>query len=306
TPAPKQAFPGRYLLAAVYLIYLLFVENRSAEYAGLMATGALIALHMIGPLNTLWLRIRQTFSGLLSSVDAIADIIVLAGAAGLVIGILNLTGVAFAITLQMLALSGGNLAILLVITAILSIILGLGMPTVGVYILLATLAAPALVMLDVVPLAAHLYVLYFGMLSMITPPIAIASFAAASVANTSPWQTAFASLKIGAGVYLVPLAFVVQPSLLFAGGSTTDFVTALVRIILGIVLITIAAIGYLRRPVPMTMRVFVGLLSLTMVVPLGSTIADSLLWGCFVLGLALVAWLLWPASRTGALVSNTQ
>lgn len=306
TPAPKQFFPGRYLLAALYLIYLLFVENRSAEYAGLMATGALIALHMIGPLSTLWFRIRQTFSGLLSSVDAIADIIVLAGAAGLVIGILNLTGVAFAITLQMLALSGGNLAILLVITAILSIVLGLGMPTVGVYILLATLAAPALVMLDVVPLAAHLYVLYFGMLSMITPPIAIASFAAASVANTSPWQTAFASLKIGAGVYLVPLAFVVQPSLLFAGGTTTDFVTALVRIILGIVLITIAAIGYLRRPVPMAMRVFIGLLSLTSVIPLGSAIADSLLWASFALGIVLTAWLLWPVSRTGALVNNAQ
>lgn len=300
----KQKYPGRYLLAALYLIYLLFVENRSAEFAGLMATGALVLLHMIGPWNTLWARIVQTFKGLINSVNAISDIIVLAGAAGLVIGVLNLTGVAFAITLQMLALAGGSLFLLLIITAVMSIILGLGMPTVGVYVLLATLAAPALIMMDVLPIAAHLFVLYFGMLSMITPPIAIASFAAASVANTSPWKTAFASLKVGAGVYLIPMAFVVQPSLLFAGGTVSDFVLAVIRILLAIALITAASVGHVRRPIGLPMRVLLGLLSILMIVPFQAGIDDLILWLGFAVGLLLLGWSLRSSSTQAAITQN--
>lgn len=302
----KQKYPGRYLLAALYLIYLLFVENRSAEFAGLMATGALIMLHMIGPWRTLWSRIIQTAKGLTNAVNAISDIIVLAGAAGLVIGVLNLTGVAFAITLQMLALAGGSLFVLLIMTAVMSIILGLGMPTVGVYVLLATLAAPALIMMDVLPIAAHLFVLYFGMLSMITPPIAIASFAAASVANASPWQTAFASLKVGAGVYLIPMAFVVQPSLLFAGGSVTDFILAIVRILVAIALITAASVGHVRRPIALPMRFLFGLLSIIMIIPFDAGIDGTLLWLAFVVSLILMGLTLKtsPAQPAVAASSN--
>lgn len=302
----KQKYPGRYLLAALYLIYLLFVENRSAEFAGLMATGALIMLHMIGPWRTLWRRIIQTAKGLTNAVNAISDIIVLAGAAGLVIGVLNLTGVAFAITLQMLALAGGSLFVLLIMTAVMSIILGLGMPTVGVYVLLATLAAPALIMMDVLPIAAHLFVLYFGMLSMITPPIAIASFAAASVANASPWQTAFASLKVGAGVYLIPMAFVVQPSLLFAGGSVTDFILAIVRILVAIALITAASVGHVRRPIALPMRFLFGLLSIIMIIPFDAGIDGTLLWLAFVVSLILMGLTLKtsPAQPAVAASSN--
>lgn len=297
----KQKYPGRYLLAALYLVYLLFVENRSAEFAGLMATGALIVLHMIGPWHTLLSRIKQTVRGLINAVNAIADIIVLAGAAGLVIGVLNLTGVAFAITLQMLALAGGSLFILLIMTAVMSIILGLGMPTVGVYVLLATLAAPALILMDVLPLAAHLFVLYFGMLSMITPPIAIASFAAASVANASPWQTAFASLKVGAGVYLIPMAFVVQPSLLFAGGTVTDFILAIGRILVAIALITVASVGYVRRPVVLPMRLLFGLLSIVLIIPFNSGIDNTLLWIAFFVSLGLLGWTLRSSSGQPAM-----
>jgi len=304
TKPVKQKYPGRYLLAALYLIYLLFVENRSAEFAGLMATGALVVLHMIGPLNTLWARILQTFKGLIHAVNAISDIIVLAGAAGLVIGVLNLTGVAFAITLQMLALAGGSLFILLLMTAVMSIILGLGMPTVGVYVLLATLAAPALIMMDVLPIAAHLFVLYFGMLSMITPPIAIASFAAASVANASPWQTAFASLKVGAGVYLIPMAFVVQPSLLFAGGTLTDFFLAMIRILLAIALITAASVGHVRRPIALPMRLLLGLLSIVMIIPFNAGIDALLLWLGFALGLGLFGWTLKSSALQPASVNH--
>ncbi|WP_167855880.1 TRAP transporter permease [Natronospirillum operosum] len=286
----------RYLLPAGVLIYFLFWRNMSPEIAGIYSTASLLIVHFIWPWQGLWQRIQMAAFGLVRAMGPISDIIVLAGAAGLVIGILNLTGVAFAITIQMLAISGGVLAILLLLTAILSIILGLGMPTVGVYVLLATLAAPALIQLGVVPVAAHLYVLYFGMLSMITPPIAIASFAAASVANTSPWRTAFASLKVGAGIYLIPVAFVLQPELLMLG-SGGDLLLAAARCALAIALLSAAAVGHVVRPLVWQARIGVGLLALPNVLSFGSSVPDTLLWLIAAMGTAMMVWLCWPDRR---------
>jgi TRAP-type uncharacterized transport system fused permease subunit len=219
--------------------------------------------------------------------STLADIIMLAAAAGLIIGVLNITGISFAITLQMVALSGGVLAVLLVMTALLSLLLGLGMPTVGVYILLATLLAPALVELGVVPIAAHMYVLFFGMISMITPPVAIASFAAAAVASTDPWRTSFASLRIGAGLYLIPLAFVTQPALLLQGDAGS-LAVALPRSLLAIALMTIAAIGHVQRAVSAPIRLVSIGLAVLHVLPLGTIFPEAAYWAASLAGLGLL------------------
>lgn len=294
----------RYLLPAAVLIYFLFWRNMSPEISGIYSTAALLIVHFTWPWYGLWNRIKGAGKGLIDAMGPISDIIVLAGAAGLVIGILNLTGVAFAITLQMLAISGGVLGILLLLTAILSIILGLGMPTVGVYVLLATLAAPALIQLGIVPLAAHMYVLYFGMLSMITPPIAIASFAAASVAQTSPWKTAFASLKVGAGVYLVPIAFVLQPELLMLGNAS-DLLVATARCALAIAVFSAAAVGHVARPINLPLRGLLAILAFAGVLPMGSAIPDMVLWLGSGAGAALLLWLCWPGARNAQAATET-
>lgn len=299
TDAASKRHRWRYLLPAGVLIYFLFWRNMSPEISGIYSTVALLIVHFIWPWHGLWGRIKMAWKGLIDAMGPISDIIVLAGAAGLVIGILNLTGVAFAITLQMLAISGGILGILLFLTAILSIILGLGMPTVGVYVLLATLAAPALIQLGIVPVAAHLYVLYSGMLSMITPPIAIASFAAASVAQTSPWKTAFASLKVGAGVYLVPVAFVLQPELLMLG-SVSDLLLAAARCAIAIALFSAAAVGHVARPIGWPLRAILALLALPGVLPFGSVLPDTVLWLSAGAGVVLMGWLCWPGARPAA------
>ncbi|MEK9961566.1 MAG: TRAP transporter large permease subunit, partial [Rhodobiaceae bacterium] len=143
------------------------------------------------------------------------------------------SGLSFVLTLQILAASGGMIFVMLLLTALLSILLGMGMPTVGVYILLATLIAPSLVELGVTPLAAHMFVLYFGILSMITPPVAIASFAAANIANTSPWQTAFSSLRIGIGIYVIPFVFVLYPEMLtFQGDANLWMVVPSIMVVI--------------------------------------------------------------------------
>jgi TRAP-type uncharacterized transport system fused permease subunit len=149
------------------------------------------------------------------------DIIVIVAAAGFVIGVLNATGLVFNMALIVIDLAGESLLILLLVTALVSIVLGMGMPTVAVYVLLATLVVPALVKAGVTPIAAHFFVLYFGMMSMITPPIAIAAFAAASLAGEKPLQVAFCGMRYAWLAYIIPFIFVLRPEFLL--GTSSDF-----------------------------------------------------------------------------------
>lgn len=290
--APVQGW--RYLLAIAALVWLLFVGGFSAPYAGLLATAALAAVHLLWPLTGMAARAREALRQCLLAMDPVADIVMLAAAAGLVIGVLNVTGVAFAVTLQMLAASGGDLGLLLALTALVSLVLGLGMPTAGVYVMLATLAAPALIQLGVAPVAAHLYVLYFGMLSMITPPIAIASFAAATVAGVSPWRTAFCAMRFSAGIYAIPVAFVTQPALLMEGAAG-EIALALARTLVAVALITAATVGHVSRPLGLRARLAALGLAAVNLAPMGSVAADTALLAGLGLGALLLAMLAFAA-----------
>jgi len=289
----------RFLIPVAVLLYLLFVEKRTPENAGVLSVVALIAVHMLFPFRDFLAKLRQLYVALLESMGAISDIILIAAAAGLIIGVLNITGISFAITLQMLAISQNSIALLLPLTAALSIFLGLGMPTVGVYILLATLAAPALVQLGIQPLAAHFYVLYFGMLSMITPPIAIASFAAASVAGTDPWRTSFSSIRVGAGVYLIPVAFVLQPELLFLG-DLQDMLLAAARLCVSVTVLAAVVVGHAARPVGWPLRVVGAAVALANIAPFSGSEGDIVLWAALIGGVALIVLFVRPPAKARA------
>ena len=145
------------------------------------------------------------------------DIILIGAAAGIMVGILSISGLAFSMTIQLLALSGENVFLLLLLIAVLAFVLGIGLPTVSVYILTATLLAPALIKLGVTPMAAHMFVMYNGMLSMITPPVAFAAYAAANIARTDGWTTGWVACLVGWSTFILPFLFVLTPSLLMDG-----------------------------------------------------------------------------------------
>ena len=145
------------------------------------------------------------------------DIILIGAAAGIMVGIMSISGLAFSMTMQLLALSGDNVFLLLLLIAVLAFVLGIGLPTVSVYILTATLLAPALVKLGVTPMAAHMFVMYNGMLSMITPPVAFAAYAAANIARTDGWTTGWVACLVGWSTFILPFLFVLTPSLLMDG-----------------------------------------------------------------------------------------
>ena len=129
----------------------------------------------------------------------------------------------------------------------------MGMPTLGVYVLVAALVAPALVEVGVNIVAAHLFVLYFGMMSMITPPVAIAAFAAASLTRADPMRTGYAAVKFGWMAYVIPFLFVLSPTLILKG-APLDIALAIVTALIGVWLVSVAVTGYAMRPLGFVMR----------------------------------------------------
>jgi TRAP-type uncharacterized transport system fused permease subunit len=211
--------------------------------------------------------------------------------AGIVIGVLNRSGFAYALSLILITFAGESVVVLLLLAALASIVLGMGMPTVGVYVLLATLVAPALEQLGVDRLAAHLFVLYFGMLSMITPPVALAAYAAANIAGADPWRTSLHAVRLGWTAYIVPFLFVASPSLLLIGPPLLVAWTALTAVA-GIWLVTIGVVGFLRHPLGAPARVLFGAIGLALLIPPYAFPGAPLVEGVGVLGgLGLAAWL---------------
>ena len=236
------------------------------ERAAVYSTGILIALCFVFGYRGRKVTVAEMVRAILESGRASLDIVLIGAAAGLVVGILSISGISFGLTLQLIALSGDNLFILLILTAIISIILGMGMPTVSVYVLTATLLAPSLVKLGVTPMAAHMYVMYFGMLSMITPPVAIAAYAAANIARVSGWTTGWVAVIVGWSTFFIPFLFVLEPSLLMSG-SPGLIVWNFVRNILGIYVGTAAIVGFAFTPLAAPMRMALGAAAIAILIP---------------------------------------
>jgi TRAP transporter 4TM/12TM fusion protein len=236
------------------------------ERAAIYSTAMLVVLSMTFGYRGERVTPKQMLRAILDTGRAALDIILIGGAAGMVVGALNISGISFGLTLQLIALSGQNLYVLLVLTAIISIILGMGMPTVSVYVLTASLLAPSIVKLGVSPMAAHMYVMYFGMLSMITPPVAIAAYAAANIARVSGWSTGWTAVVVGWSTFFIPFLFVTEPSMLM-----NDTVMAIAwnfaRNILGIFVGTAGIVGYAFTPLPLPMRIAFGLAGLAILIP---------------------------------------
>ena len=135
----------------------------------------------------------------------------IAALAGIVVGTISYTGLGFIISLYLGKFAGENLFILLPMVAVACLIMGMGMPTLSVYIVLAILLAPTMVQLGVEPIAAHLFILYLGTASMVTPPVCIAAYAGAAIAYSSPMRTGFAAARFGVIAYIVPFLFIFFP-----------------------------------------------------------------------------------------------
>ena len=243
-----------FLLPFAVLVYALFWENREAENAAIFACVAVALVGATVGYAGQRLTLREIWACVVRAGVSSADIIMIAAAAGYIMGILQITGLGFALTLSLVDLGAGNVYLLLLIAAVLCIVLGMGMPTLGVYVLLAVLIVPALVEVGVTPLAAHMFILYLGMMSFVTPPVAIAAFFAANLAKADPMRTGWVAMRFSWTAYIVPFLFVFSPTLLLQGGSLAETLLTIATAVVGVWFVSAGMIGYGLRPVGTALR----------------------------------------------------
>ncbi|MBX3672014.1 MAG: TRAP transporter permease [Burkholderiales bacterium] len=234
-----------------------------------------------------WRTVVEALEG--GARDALA-VAMACACAGIVIGVISLTGLGITFTQVVIALAQNSLILALVLTAIAGIVLGMGMPTTPAYIVMVSLLVPALIKLGVVTPAAHMFALYFAVLSAITPPVALAVFAAAALAKANMWRAGFESVRIAAAGFIVPFMFVFEPALLAIGEWQTIALAAATATV-GVMCLAAALYGYLLAPLALWQRLALAAGAILLIKP--GIVTDSV-------GLALlllVGAMQWVAAR---------
>ncbi|HEX7128080.1 MAG TPA: TRAP transporter permease [Thermodesulfobacteriota bacterium] len=270
-----------HLFLPVIVILGFMVAGFTATYAALWSTASVVLLS--------WLR-RETRMGPRSILEALEQgarntlaVAATCAVAGIIVGVVALTGVGIRFTSLVLAVAGNHLVLALLLTMAAGIVLGMGMPTTPAYIVQAALLIPALIRLGVPEVAAHLFVLYFACLSAITPPVALAVYAAAGIGGARLWESGVEAVKAGAAGFLVPYMFVFGPALLLVG-EPIEVAWAVVTAATGAVALAAALRGYLRRPATRLERLLLGASALLLIDP--GLVTDSAGFGCLVAALA--------------------
>ncbi|PYM19262.1 MAG: C4-dicarboxylate ABC transporter permease [Candidatus Rokuibacteriota bacterium] len=289
-----------FLVPLAVLVYTLMIANWEAGPAGM---AAVVVTFGVGLLQR---EHRPSLARVVASVEetgrTLLDIVAITALAGLVIGTLNLSGFIFKISLLLVTISGGHALLLLIVTALGCLFLGLPLPTTVVYITLAVLIAPALVQVGIHPLAAHLFLFYFGMISLITPPDCLPTYTAAAMARADFWKTGWTGMRLAIAAYVVPFVFAFHPALILVG-TWTDIVTTVITSALGTVLIGVGCAGYLFRPLGWVRRAWAIAAGLLLFMPAVPGVAEYVFDAAgLLLAGALVGWE--RSARAGAVSTS--
>jgi TRAP transporter 4TM/12TM fusion protein len=207
---------GWYYVFVVALLVVMLLHFKRESHAPFYATALLLVLNQLFNAEKRW-TLRTIVEFLEVNGRTFVELIGILAGCGLLIGAFSMTGVVSSLANDLLTIAGDNVLLLLAMCAITSLILGLGLTTTACYIFLAILVAPALEKLGLNKMAVHMFIFYWGMLSSITPPVAIASFAAAGIAGAPPMRTGWESMRVGSIIYFIPFFFVLAPSLVLQG-----------------------------------------------------------------------------------------
>ncbi len=231
----------QYVIVFVLLVWMLLVLQQEA-IAPFYATALLLVINQFSRRHRLdWKKLGTLVEGICG---ALGELSALLAGVGLIIGSLSVTGLAGTLANDLVYLAGNNIYVLLVMGAITSFIFGMGMTVTACYIFLAIVLAPPLVAAGFDPVAVHLFMLYWGMVSFITPPVALAAFVAAGIARAAPMQVGMQSVRLGSTMYFVPFFFVLNPALILRG-APGEIAVVVGTAVLGIWLIASALEGYL-------------------------------------------------------------
>jgi TRAP transporter 4TM/12TM fusion protein len=239
-----------YLGAFGLLIFLLLYMQREAV-APYVATGALLVLNQMTAAHR-W-KLADFFDFLFATGRLLIEILAVLAGVGLIVGALSVTGLSGTLVNDLLFIAGDDVWLLLMMGAVTSFVLGIGMTVTAAYIFLAVILAPALIGEGLSPIGVHLFILYWAMLSFITPPVALGAFAAASIAGANPIRTGFTAMRLGSVIYFIPFLFVVTPALLLQG-EPLEVTLAIARALLAVWMIAGGLQGYLLGIGPLRSR----------------------------------------------------
>ena len=276
----KEGWPS--LVSPVILIILLSVFQWSPAKSAVWSIAVAFVICMINK-NT-----RMTGKQIIETMEegalGMLETTAACAAVGIVVGSVTLTGLALKLSSVLIAAAGGNLVILMVLTMIACVIMGMGLPTVACYVVLASMVAPALIQLGVLPIAAHLFIFYFGIISAITPPVALASMVAAGIAKADFVRTSLQALKLGLAAFILPFMFVMNPALILQGGIL-EVLQCIFTGTVGILSMSITLEGFFLEKVPVWQRVIFGIAAITLIIP--ETITDIIGLAVFVVAVLL-------------------
>lgn len=260
-PVLKRGF--HFVLPLVTLVWLL-VQGYTAFRAAFLATVVLVAVAMLR--RDTWIGPHGLWEALAAGARGSVMIAVTVGCAGLIVGVLDLTGLGINFISAILMLSGGYYLPTLILILAACFLLGMGMPTAPAYIIAALISGPALIQMGAVPMAAHMFVFYGALLSAITPPVALAAYAGAAIAGGDPMRTGWIAVRLGFVKLLVPFLFVYNPVLLLIGPSYA-ILEAIATAGVGVFSLSYAFDGWLWGPLSLGVRVLFLIAGLLLIVP---------------------------------------
>ena len=279
---PPEAIPSRssvfrrlYQLLPIVVLIVFLSSGRSVMQSAYLSSVSILILSLFSS------ETRLNLNGWMNLCVATAKNVLMIAAccacSGIVVGVLTLTGAGFSFMNGIMGLAGDSLFILLLLLMITCMILGMGVPTAPAYIIVAALGAAGLIKAGVMPIAAHMFVLYFAVLSVITPPVCLASFAGAAVAETDAMKTGFTAIRLGLAAYIIPFMFVYEPALLLQGELST-IIPAVITALVGIWALAAGSIGWLFTRATIVERVALYIGGLCMIFP--GTITDIIGASC--------------------------
>lgn len=260
----EPVLPRLHLLLPLVAIVVMLAMGRSPMRAAFWGVMSALAVAMLSRATRP--SGEDLKRALLSAGGGTVQVAAACAAAGIVVGVASLTGIGLQMSTLIITLSGGELFPALVLTAIGSLILGMGLPTTAAYVVLAALGAPALVELGVPLLAAHLFIFYFGAISNVTPPVSLAGYAAAGIAGSPAMRTSVMAMILALPGFLVPFMTIYGPSLLLQG-TVLQIVLTVASASLGVVALAAATMGFARRPLRAWERALLVAASLALIFP---------------------------------------
>lgn len=249
-PLLKQSY---LLLPLIVLIYLVGTSQRTIQYAAAISILVVIAVGLINKENRI--TPKKIFEALAAGGQGMITVAAACGVAGIVAGTITMTGLANTIINGIVALAGNQVIIALFLTMLCCIVLGMGVPTTANYCIMAATCAPILIKMNVPPIAAHFFVFYFGIVADLTPPVALAAYAGAAIAQANPMKTALTATKLAIGAFIVPYIFALNPAMLFIDTTVPEVITICITSIVGIYAVSSALQGYFIHNMPWYQRI---------------------------------------------------